>query len=286
MKLENTLIIIFTLLFSMNLFAYNVNNDCEKKLNTGMPAEAIEAAEKITNEYDKNFCQAKAYYRLNKPLDAANSFEASEKFAEQPIDQMFSMLYKGISQRDAGLLDVSVQSFIKGLETAKLGNSKYMQMEQRFLNQLGNSYLILKDGDKSLESYSSALAISSNDDERASNFKGVSQAYALTNDYDRAIEFGIKGSNTYQRIGDLGSYAELEIEISRYYTNLGNTQMAIKNLNSLNNFAIRNGGRYYEAKCAIELSKVYQIIGNDEEANIQLEKGKAIAKDIGATDLI
>jgi len=286
MKLENTLIIITSILFINTLYAYNTNNECEKKLNSGNAVEAIELAKTLTNEYDKNFCQATAYYRLNKPQEAAKYFETSEKYADLPVDQMFSMLYKGISQRDSNEIDISIASFTKGLETAKLGNSKYMQMEQKFLNQLGMSYLKLNKAELSLESYSKALVISSNDDERAANFKGVAQAHASLNNYDDAVEYAVKAANTYQRIGDLGSYADIELDIAQYYVSLGNTDMAIKNLLSLSNFAKKNGGKYYEAKSAIELASIYKLTGNISEADTQLAKGRSIAKEIGATDLM
>jgi tetratricopeptide (TPR) repeat protein len=286
MKLENTLIIITSILFINTLYAYNTNNECEKKLNSGNAVEAIELAKTLSNDYDKNFCQAKAYYRLNKPQEAAKYFETSEKYADLPVDQMFSMLYKGISQRDSNEIDISIASFTKGLETAKLGNSKYMQMEQKFLNQLGMSYLKLNKAELSLESYSKALGISSNDDERAANFKGVAQANAALNNYDDAIEYAVKAANTYQRIGDLGSYADIEIDIAQYYVSLGNTDMAIKNLLSLSNFAKKNGGKYYEAKSAIELASIYKLTGNISESDTQLAKGRRIAKEIGATDLM
>ena len=41
MKLENTLIIISSILFINTLYAYNTNNECEKKLNSGNAVEAI-----------------------------------------------------------------------------------------------------------------------------------------------------------------------------------------------------------------------------------------------------
>jgi len=62
--------------------------------------------------------------------------------------------------------------------------------------------------------------------------------------------------------------------------------MAIKNLLSLSNFAKKNGGKYYEAKSAIELASIYKLTGNISEADTQLAKGRSIAKEIGATDLM
>ena len=72
-------------------------------------------------------------------IEAQSVKACMEKYADLPVDQMFSMLYKGISQRDSNEIDISIASFTKGLETAKLGNSKYMQMEQKFLKDINIS---------------------------------------------------------------------------------------------------------------------------------------------------
>jgi hypothetical protein len=46
MKLEITLITSFILLFSNNIYSYNINNGCENKLNNGLINEAILEAKK------------------------------------------------------------------------------------------------------------------------------------------------------------------------------------------------------------------------------------------------
>ena len=56
---------------------------------------AIEAVTKITNQYDKNFCLGKAYFRENMHQQSIKAFQESEKHADLPADQMFSILYKG-----------------------------------------------------------------------------------------------------------------------------------------------------------------------------------------------
>ena len=259
---------------------------CEKKLNEGLAEQAIKEAEMLDNMYDQYFCKGKAYYRSNSPKSAALAFEASEEYADLPVDQMFSILYKGISQRDSGQIEISIQSFSKGLETAKLGNSKYLQMEQRFLYQLGKSHIALKNGESALEEHSKALTISSNDDERALNFEGISLAYGLLKQYDSAIEYAVKASNSYQRTGKLGNYADIEVYKSKFYFASNNSDMAIKTLKTLEAFSIKNGGKYYEAKSLIEQSILYKSIVVNDNANLTLSKGLKISREICATDLI
>ena len=77
MKIENTLSFIIILLFSSNIYSYNSENLCEKLLSNGDNSSAIEAASKITNQYDKNFCLAKAYFRENMYKQAIKAFMES-----------------------------------------------------------------------------------------------------------------------------------------------------------------------------------------------------------------
>ena len=141
MKIENTLSFIIILLFTNNIYGYNLDNSCEKLIKNGEYLAAIEEAGSIKNQYDKNFCLGKAYYRENIYESAIKSFEKSEEYADLPADQMFSILYKGIAERDSGHLSTSSKTLTRGLETAKLGNSKYIEMEHRFIFQLGESTL-------------------------------------------------------------------------------------------------------------------------------------------------
>ena len=59
---QTTLALSFIILFSNNLFAYNVNNECENKLNKGKYEEALKAAKSVKNQYDSNFCMGKANF--------------------------------------------------------------------------------------------------------------------------------------------------------------------------------------------------------------------------------
>ena len=139
MKKEFTLSFIFIALFTNSIYAYNSNNKCETLLKNGDNKKAIIAAKELTNKYDSYFCSAKANYRIKNYAIAINEFDESNKYAELPVDQLYSYLYKGITERDSGDIKTSTSTFTKGLDTAALGNSKYMQMEHRFFYQLGKS---------------------------------------------------------------------------------------------------------------------------------------------------
>jgi tetratricopeptide (TPR) repeat protein len=286
MNKEFTLSFIFITLFTNNIYAYNANNDCENLLKNGDNKKAIIAAKELTNKYDAYFCSAKANYRIKNYTIAINEFDESNKYAELPVDQLYSYLYKGITERDAGDIKTSTSTFTKGLDTAALGNSKYMQMEHRFLYQLGKNALVAKDGLNAVDYFGKSLATSSNDDERGNSFEGLSAAYFISNKLDSAIEFGVKASTTYQRTGKLGEYADMQINLSNYELAQKNYTRALRIITSLENFAKKNGGSYYEAKALITKSKILSKKGDKEESDDLLNKGKALAKSIGANDLL
>jgi tetratricopeptide (TPR) repeat protein len=285
-KIENTLTFIFIILFTNNIFAYNSDNLCEKMIMKGENLAAIEAGSKIKNEYDKNFCLGKAYYQENMYEKAIKAFERSEKFADLPADQMFSILYKGTVERDLGEISTSTKTFTRGLETAKLGNSKYLEMEHRFLFQLGQSTLADKEYDDSVDFFSKSIVTSFNDKDRADGYKGLSNAYYGKKKIDRAIEYALKASNMYLKIVDLGEYADLRINLSSLHLEDGAPDRSLKILSKLEKFAVDNGSQYYEAKVLLEQSLVFKSIGEDSRANDKRLKGISIAKTIGAKDLL
>ena len=286
MKIENTLSFIIILLFTNNIYSYNSDNLCEKLINNGDNLAAIEAANKITNQYDKNFCLGKAYFRENMHQQSIKAFQESEKHADLPADQMFSILYKGTAERGLGELSTSSKTFTRGLETAKLGNSKYIEMEHRFLFQLGKSTLAEEKYDDSVDYFSKSIVTSFNDNDRADGYKGLSSAYYGKKKLGKAIEYALKASNMYLKTGALNQYADLQVILSSYHLKDGAPDRSLKNLIKLEKFAVDNGSQYFEAKALLEQSLVSKSIGDSLGANKAFKKGSSIAKTIGAKDLL
>jgi tetratricopeptide (TPR) repeat protein len=212
-----TLILSFTLLYSNNIFAYNVNNECEKQLNKGKFEEALKAASSVKDKYDSNFCKGKANFRLRNNDQAIMDFEIAEKEASIQADQMQAILFKGITQRDSGDFKGSNKTFIYGFQTAELGNSKYLQYEHRFLYQLGINMLRTKEFLDAQDYYTRALVLASNDNERAVCYEGLAQTYFYRNKASKAVEYGLRATLMFQKTGMLGEYADSSIELSRYY---------------------------------------------------------------------
>jgi len=286
MKREITLTLIINLLFINNLYSYNNKNKCEDYLSKDKPAEAINAAKSLTSKYDSNFCEAKAKYYQNDYAGAIESFEESIKHAELQADQMYAILYKGIAQRDSNKIKASTKTFKYGLETAKLGNSKYMQMEQKFLYQLGLSLTEMKDYFNATDYLTKSLMIAANDDERAESYNSLAVAHAANKKFAKSVEFGLKAANTYQRSGHRGKYADAIFNLSNYHFLDGNSSKALSLLENLERFARDNGSEYYQAKALFEKSSLYLKLDKLSESDLSLKSAQSISIKIGATDLI
>ena len=279
-----TLILAFTLLYSNNIFAYNVNNECEKQLNKGKFEEALKAASSVKDKYDSNFCKGKANFRLRNNDQAIMDFEIAEKEASIQADQMQAILFKGITQRDSGDFKGSNKTFIYGFQTAELGNSKYLQYEHRFLYQLGINMLRTKEFLDAQDYYTRALVLASNDNERAVCYEGLAQTYFYRNKASKAVEYGLRATLMFQKTGMLGEYADSSIELSRYYYLDKNQTKAIDTLKKLEKFCIDNGGEYYLAKTLIAQVELYTKIGNEKAAAESKKNAEIVMQRLGIED--
>ena len=279
-----TLILSFTILYSNNIFAYNVNNECEKQLNKGKFEEALKAASSVKDKYDSNFCKGKANFRLRNNDQAIMDFEIAEKEASIQADQMQAILFKGITQRDSGDFKGSNKTFIYGFQTAELGNSKYLQYEHRFLYQLGINMLRTKEFLDAQDYYTRALVLASNDNERAVCYEGLAQTYFYRNKASKAVEYGLRATLMFQKTGMLGEYADSSIELSRYYYLDKNQTKATDTLKKLEKFCIDNGGEYYLAKTLIAQVELYTKIGDEKAAAESKKNAEIVMERLGIED--
>ena len=278
-----TLITFFNLLFFNNVFAYNSENDCEKELSKNDYAKAKQEAEKLINNdpFSGNFCMAKVLFSENKAQESIALFEKTEKLAQHPADQMLSIMFKGLAYKENNDLKQALSIFTTGYETAKLGNSKFVQFERRFLIQMGDVKEKEKDNEKAYEYFAMALKSSSNDDERAESYDRLAQSAASQGFYDRAREYSLKGSIMYQKSGYLGEFAELTILKGEYEVLDNDYDKGIRTLKDLEELCIEAGGDYYLAKTYLKLYKL-----SKEDKDVYLAKAKEVATRIGANDLI
>jgi len=253
-----TLIIFLKLLLLNNVFAYNNENNCEKELSNNDYAKAKQEAEKLINNdpFSGNFCMAKVLFSENKAQESIDLFEKSEKLAQHPADQMLSIMFKGLAYKENNDLKQALSIFTTGYETAKLGNSKFVQFERRFLIQMGDVKEKEKDNEKAYEYFAMSLKSSSNDDERAESYDRLAKCAANQGFYDRAREYSLKGSMMYKKSGYLGEFAELTILKGEYEVLDNDYEKGIRTLKELEELCIEAGGDYYLAKTYLKLYKI------------------------------
>lgn len=278
-----TLITFFNLLLLNNVFAYNNENNCEKELSNNDYAKAKQEAEKLINNdpFSGNFCMAKVLFSENKAQESIVLFEKSEKLAQHPADQMLSIMFKGLAYKENNDLKQAFSIFSTGYETAKLGNSKFVQFERRFLIQMGDVKEKEKDNEKAYEYFAMSLKSSSNDDERAESYDRLAKCAANQGFYDRAREYSLKGSIMYKKSGYLGEFAELTILKGEYEVLDNDYEKGIRTLKELEELCIEAGGDYYLAKTYLKLYKL-----SKEDKDVYLAKAKEVATRIGANDII
>ena len=278
-----TLITFFNLLLLNNVFAYNNENNCEKELSKNDYAKAKQEAEKLIDNdpFSGNFCLAKVFFNENKVSESILLFEKSEKLAQHPANQMLSIIFKGIAYKENNDLKQALSVFTTGYETAKLGNSKFVQFERRFLIQMGDVKERQKDNEKAYEYFAMSLKSSSNDDERAESYDRLAKCAAIQGFYDRAREYSLKGSIMYQKSGFLDEFAELTILKGEYEVLDNDYEKGIRTLKDLEELCIEAGGDYYLAKTYL---KLYQL--SKEDKDLYLAKAKEVATRIGANDII
>ncbi len=278
-----TLITFFKLLLLNNVFAYNNENNCEKELSNNDYAKAKQEAEKLINNdpYSGNFCMAKVLFSENKAQESIALFEKTEKLAQHPADQMLSIMFKGLAYKENNDLKQALSIFTTGYETAKLGNSKFVQFERRFLIQMGDVKEKEKDNEKAYEYFAMSLKSSSNDDERAESYDRLAKCAANQGFYDRAREYSLKGSMMYKKSGYLGEFAELTILKGEYEVLDNDYEKGIRTLKELEELCIEAGGDYYLAKTYLKLYKL-----SKEDKDVYLAKAKEVATRIGANDII
>lgn len=278
-----TLILLFKLLFINNVYSYNLENNCEKAIQGNNFKAATDEAIKLSkdNAFDGEFCLGKVLVNENKLDDGIKKFEKSEKLAQHPADQLLAIMFKGLAYKEKNDLNQSFNVFNTGYETAKLGNSKFVQFERRFLIQMGNIQETLEKHEDAYESYAKSLKASSNDEERAESYDKLARSAAHQKYYDRAREYSLKGSVLYKKTGYLGEYAELTLLKAEYEVLDDAYDLAMNTLEELEKLCIDAGGEYYLAKTYIQLHKL-----SKDNKDAYLAKATDVANRIGAKDLL
>lgn len=293
MKIENTLIKLFTALFiiSFNLNAAEVTDQsaaCTQAFNQGDFAKAIVISSAMlkTNADNRDglLCQGRALGAQGHYAEALKTLEQSLKQAKSGFDQIISHLLIGNLHKENKKNTEALASYEKSMNISKQEkNDKFTRINH---NLIGEVYADKKDFNAALTSYLAGEKLAYNDNERADNFERIASTYSALARHDEAIEFQVKAILMQRKSGTLDQYANANLEMGRIYIAAKELQNAERTYTKLVQFSQENGGAYYEMKANIGLAQTKLAMGDAAAAKTLLIDAQKMAKSLGEADLI
>ncbi|MSQ81122.1 MAG: hypothetical protein EXR41_05415 [Candidatus Methylopumilus sp.] len=284
-KLQNTLIVTISLLFSNGIYSKENMKTCEKLLDNNQYQEALNQANNALkankNDYKATFCHGQVNLKLNKNDDALNDFSKADKLAKDNIDHSMARLLQGITLKESKRLDEALGFF----KDALLNTQTNMPFKRLYLNEMGEIYLLLNQSDNAAQALIEAYSLAANDNERASNLDRIAYAYAVSKNFSKAIEYELKANLAYDRAGLLGEYADSGINLATYYMEANDLTSAERTLIKFEKLARDNGGMYFLAKALYVESRYYKKKSDLALSQSKLDEAYKIANEIGAEDL-
>lgn len=292
MKLQNTLTILFISLFSMSFNAYSKEPSkeikaCNDAVNKGDGEAGLQLAgellKKNAEDHEGLICKARAQGVQNQYAEAVNTFEQAVKATSDNFSQVISYILLGNLHKKNNQTADAVTSYTKSLEIcAKTNNQTYSRINH---NLIGDTYVQAKDLNAALDSYLAGVRIANNDNERAESFEKTAATYNALGQYDKAVEFQVKGALMQQKAGTLTQYADASLLLGQYHYNAKDYVNAERIYKKLAKFAKANGGAYYEAKANLGLAEASAANGDKAAAKPLLESALKQAHSIGAKQL-
>lgn len=292
MKLEKTLIILFTslILFNLNALAASVDaliNDCTESMNRGKSDKALAAAEAALKQENAHhaalLCKGRALGAQGKYVEAQSALEQGAKAAKSEYDAGIAALLLGNLHKDNQHHVQAVASYQKSLALFQ------SQKNQRFVYishmLLGETYAQSRDLNTALASYQAANKAANNDNERADSYARLASVYAGLGQYDNAIEHQLKSTLMQQKSGTLDQYADAVIQLGQYHLLAKDYKNAGVTFNKLRDFAKANGGVYYEAKANLLLAQSDVAANDVNAAKSHLAEAQAIADKLNDKEL-
>jgi len=288
MKLQLTLITLFTSLYFNNVYA--VSDDayaCNKAYEKGDLNAAAQLATKALNasknDRDALMCQGRTYSAQGNLTSALAAFKSAEKLANDAFDRTIVALVTGHAYKNASQYEQALSSYQQSLKQAAIAKSKAFERVSHI--GIGNVYFETKQYASALESYLTAHKLDANDNERAESYEKIALSYHLMEQHDKALEYQLKAYFMFDKSGTPDQYAHSSIELSRYYAATKDYRGAENTLNKIIKFANEQGGSYYEAQGYYVLAQVKAAAGDTQSAKNLIEKARAIAKSTNDQDL-
>lgn len=289
MKLEITLILLFNLLIINNSYAKsNEASACQSALEKGDVTTALAQASSALainkNDRDALICQGRGLAANDDFNGALNTFKQADALATDAFDKAVSSMLIGNAFKQLKQYEAAISSYQIASIQAKA--SKAPAYERASYNAIGNIHALNQQYKQALAQYTLGSQLAANDNERGESFEKIALMHHKMLEHDLALEFQVKGYAMQSKSGSLDEHANAGITLGRYYGLTKNFTSAENILNKMIQFAVDNGGAYYEAKASYVLAGVKQAKGEKESANALIEKAKTIAKSTQDKDLV
>jgi tetratricopeptide (TPR) repeat protein len=288
MKLQNTLILSFTLLFNNNVYAISEDAAaCYKAFDRGDLSTSATLSSKAlrANDQDRDalICQGRtlsAHHDLNGALLAFNKADALsvDAFDKTVIALITSHAYKAENQ-----LEQALASYQQAITYSR--QAKYPGFERMSDIAIGDIHFQLQKYDLALAFYKKANELDANDNERGESYEKIAFTYHTLKQDELALENQVKAFLMHEKAGTLDQYAHSSVELGRYYVIAKKYDSAENVLNKIIKFAKEQGGQYYEAKGSYVLALSKAARGDTPAAKTLVDYAKGIAQAINDTQL-
>jgi tetratricopeptide (TPR) repeat protein len=292
-KLENTFKLTFTALLLFNFNAVSAEVDpqiiaCNSALNNQQYEAAITKANAAIKQKELasqgSMCKGRALLAMGKQEEAKAEFILADKKASNDFDKTVANLLLGNYEKEQQHYQEAIKLYEKSLGYAQKDDNR--NFTRVSYNLLGDTYGLLVEYPTSLKYLEEGEKLAMNDNERADSYERIAANYQAQYQFDKAIEYQIKGVAMQQKAGTLDQYAEANLTLGHLYTQSKDFAKAEATLDKLLKFSQDNGGAYYEAKTNIYLAQAKLAQGDNAAANDLFGQAKTIAEKIQATDLI
>jgi len=281
MKLEITLALLLNLLFINNSLAKSTEaSACQSALEKGDIASALAQASSALannkNDRDALICQGRCLAANDDFNGALNIFKQADALSTDAFDKAVSSMLIGNTFKELKQYEAAIASYQIASTQAKV--SKTPAYERASYNAIGNIHALNQQFAQALAQYTLGSQLAANDNERGESFENIALMHHKLQEHDLALEFQVKGYAMQSKAGSLDDHVNAGITLGRYYALTKNFTSVENILNKMIQFALDNGGAYYEAKASYVLASVKQAKGDKASADALIEKAKMIAK--------
>ncbi|HAJ72579.1 MAG TPA: hypothetical protein DCO68_10930 [Methylophilaceae bacterium] len=291
-KLENTLIIIFNILFFISFNSYSKDFSpevaaCNRALDQANPSQALDIAEQMLKQAQQSedalLCKGRALGALGQNEEAEKALLLSVQYAKSGFETTIANLVLGNFYKSHDNFVSALACYQKSLQASEReSNQKFMRISH---NQIGAVFTQQKDYQAALHNYDEGAKLAMNDNERADSYERLATAYQSMHMLDKAIEYQLKGTLMQKKSGTLDQYAEASLVLGQLFAENKDYPSAEKTYERLLQFSKDNGGEYYAAKTEIYLAQTKLAQGDQVTANTLLQEASVIADKIQANDL-